>query len=216
MPTFELTPVTQSTNLNTMTVENVLYGVNALRAENTDDFLDATKDLYYINLAINALNRSNKYFFKEKTATYAVNTNTTRFYLWSTLVSQGDLKKPQELRPNASDEKDNPYIQNIDYKIEANSSGYKGVRFLTDITETIEILYYAYIPKVTATTETIDIPHEFNDFFIYKVLEMVYYSEKKFDVAANFRALADQVYNELVLNNFEEEVLDGMPSPFWL
>lgn len=191
--------------LNTMTGSDIMTGVNNLRAQNTTDFLDATKQLYYLNLAINYLNKSNKYFFAEKRATYTVSTGTTRFYLFSTLIADNDLKKIKILRYNDDSLKDYPFIIGEDYVIEPDTTGATGIRFIKDVSAVIEIIYYAYIPKITDLSSTVDIPFEFNDFLIYKILEYVYLSQKKKDYARDMNSLASEAYGEIVKNNFTQE-----------
>lgn len=198
-----------------MSGSDIMTGVNNLRAQNTTDFLDATKQLYYLNLAINYLNKSNKFFFAEKRATYAVSTGTTRFYLFSTLITDNDLKKIKVIRYNDDSLKDYPFVIGEDYVIEPDTTGGTGVRFIKDVSATIEMLYYAYIPKITDLSQTVDIPFEFNDFLIYKILEYVYLSQKKKDYARDMNSLSQEAYDEIVTNNFTQEETQVLGSSLY-
>lgn len=212
----QLNPIVPPALLNTLTVAGILEYINDRRQENNADFLDDSKMIRFVNSAINELNQENKYFFKEKMVNVSINTDTTKWYSYVTLVTNGDLKKPQELRIVDGTTVSEPLQIDYDYKIEpsATATG-KGVRFISSIIGTLQILYWAYIPKITASTETIDIPHEFNNFFVEKVLQYVYEGEDRFDKADRYMMKAQETYNNLRQDNREQDTnTTGFSSHF--
>lgn len=212
-----ISPITYPQELNLLNVGDLLEYINDRRQENNSDFLDDNKLIRFINSAINELNQENKYFFKEKMVEASINTTTQKWYSFTSLVTTGDMKKPQEIRLVDGDTISEPLIIGIDYKIEPNATTPgKGLRFISNITSNIQILYWAYIPKITEQSEYIDIPFEFMNFFVEKVLQYTFEGESRYDKADRYKMLSDLTYSNLRQDNREQDVNDLGLSPYFV
>jgi len=193
-------------DLNTLTVAGLETNINNLRNENNDDYLDATKILAYLNNAIDELNLDDDFVFKKKSVTYDVDTEGTgTFYLFSTLIPALDLDHISEVRIYDRYCLDSPLVMNRDYKVEPNPNGSgQGIRFIRVVQATIQIIYFAYIPKVSLSTDIIDLPYTCNGYFINKVLQFVYESEHVENRALYFANKANVAMQNLRTNNMYE------------
>lgn len=193
--------------------------INNLRNENNDDYLDDTKILQYLNDAIDELNLDDDFVYKKKSVTYAIDTEGVgQFYAFSTLISAGDLDHLNEVRFNERFAKDDKLICGRDYKIEPNpnASG-QGIRFITSIQTTLQFIYTAFIPKVDDDADVIDLPYTCNGYFINKVLQFVYESEHKMDMATYFAAKANALMDKLRGNNtyeYDDRLLSHPNFPY--
>lgn len=175
-----LTPIVVPNVVNTFTVEELLARVNRRRRENNDDFLDGTDGFEYINDASDELNLDDDFKSKQFSSTYAVNTETTVFYDFTTLFTAQPFERLSAIRLNDENSKNILFSPNVDYAIEPNPSGLgQGIRFFGNIQETVEFLYYAYLPRVTLSTDTLPLSPESNTYYLNKVLQYIYESEDK-------------------------------------
>lgn len=201
-----LTPSQDSSGLNTLTIADLLLNINDERRENNDDFLDTSSLLRQVNRASDYLNTKTDLRARLKSTTYAIDTNSTKFYPFGTLVSVGDMERVYKMRLNNDLYKDFPLKQGIDYVIEPNPSGTgQGIRFISPVTETIQLLYYAYIPKITATSDPLPLSPNSNNYYLNKVLEFVYRSEDKDNRANIYEAKAEDGIEQLTFNNLYQE-----------
>lgn len=179
MPT-GLTPIVLPNVVNIFTVEELLARVNRRRRENNDDFLDGTDGFEYINDASDELNLDDDFKSKQFSATYAVDTETNVFYDFNTLFTDQPFERLSAIRLNDENSKNLLFSPNVDYAIEPNPSGLgQGIRFFGNIQDTVEFLYYAYLPRVTLTTDTLPLSPESNTYYLNKVLQYIYESEDK-------------------------------------
>lgn len=205
----QLTPSVESSGLNTYTIQDLLTQINYERRENNDDFLDTSSLLGFVNRASDLLNTRTDLRARLKSTTYAVNTDTTTFYPFSTLVSLGDMERIYQMRINSDTLRDLPMKQGIDYVIEPNPNGNgQGIRFIRTVADTLQILYYAYIPKITATSDPLPLSPNSNNYYVNKVLELVYRSEEKDNRAGIYEAKAEDGIEQLTFNNLYQD--DGV------
>ena len=200
--------------LNTLTVAGLMTRINNVRNENNDDYLDDTKILHYLNDAIDELNLDDDFVGNKKAVSYPINTSTTRFYLFSTIFTDLDLDHIDLIRFDDDYARDYSLEQGSDYVLEPNPSGTgQGIRFISDINDTLQFLYYGYIPAVTASTDTIELPYVSNPYFINKVLQYVYESEHKYDVSKLYAGKSDTIMEKLRANNMYEYDKSLSPHP---
>lgn len=208
----QLTPSVESSGLHTLLVSDLLDLINHERGENNDDFLDGTSLLGYINRASDYLNTKTDLKARLKSTTCAINTNTTKFYAFSTLVSLGDFERIQQLRLDSDLYRDYPFVNGRDYCVEPNPSGNgQGVRFMVGIDTPIQILYYSYIQKITDEGDNLPLSPNSNNYYVAKVLEYVYRSESRDDRANLYKQLAEEGIDQLTFNNLYEQ--DGVVLP---
>lgn len=201
-----LTPSADSSTLNTLLVSDLLRHINNERAENNDDFIDDTKTLDYVNRATDYLNTKVNLRARLKSTTYAVNTATSKFYAFSTLVSAGDFECLDKLRINSDMYRDTPLLNGVDYVVEPNPSGTGlGVRFASVVTDTLQILYYAYIPKITTAGDSLPLSPNSNNYYVNKVLEFLYRSEGRDDRANMYKQFAEEAIEQLTFNNLYQQ-----------
>lgn len=197
-----LTPLSQPSTTNTFTVTQLLARVNKRRRENNDDFLDTDDGYEYINDATDELNQDDDFKSKLFSVTYAVNTETTAFYDFSTLFTTNVFERMSEVRLNATDYKGVVYRPNIDYVMEPNPSGSgQGIRFIERIQDTVQFLYYAFLPRVSASTDIIPLSPESNMYYVNKILQYIYESEDKEKRATLYEQRAEKAKMLLMNNN---------------
>lgn len=201
-----LTPITNpSVNVNTLTVADLLERVNKRRRENNDDFLDTTDGFEYINEATDELNLDDDFKSKLFSATYAVNTDTSTFYDFSNIFTTNVFERMSVVRLNDTDYKGVVFRPNIDYMMEPNPNGTgQGIRFIAHINDTVQFLYYAFLPRISASTDVIPLSPESNMYYVNKILQYIYESEDKENRATLYEARAEKAKMLLMNNNTYE------------
>lgn len=213
-----LTPISNpSVNVNTMTVADILARVNKRRRENNDDFLDTTDGFEYINDATDELNLDDDFKSKLFSATYSVNTDTTPFIDFSSIFTTNVFERMSEVRLNDADYKGVVFRPNIDYVMEPNPSGTgQGIRFIAHIEDTVQFLYYAFLPRISASTDVVPLSPESNMYYVNKVLQYIYESEDKEQRATLYESRAEKAKMLLMNNNTYEYDSNMMPSNLFM
>lgn len=201
-----LTPITPpSVTINTFTVADLIARVNKRRRENNDDFLDATDGFEYINDASDELNLDDDFKSKQFSATFVIDTNVNPFYDFTTIFTDQPFERLSGVRMNDRGYKNVFFSPNTQYVIEPNPAGAgQGIRFLCNLQDTIEFLYYAYLPRVTLPTDPLPLSPESNPYYLNKMLQYIYESEAKEDRARIYEQRAETAKMLLMNSNTYE------------